>query len=347
MNARESNFELLRCLAMFMVLVIHANFISLPRPVASDLATVPMATVSRYLVESLGIVSVNVFVLISGWFRVKTDTRRVLKFVFQILFFWIGGYLACLLAKTTEPSLTGFLHCFFFTKWDWYIKAYLVLFIIAPILNTFVDHASEMQLRNVVIAFFLFQSTYSWIGGGSRFFVSSYGPLSFIGLYLLAQYVRGISGKGRRTPFDFPKYVDLLIFLASAILNTVFALILIDEDRFMLNLVYAYCSPLVILSALYLLLFFSKLEMRRNSFINWVGASSFAVYLLHSQYDIRQLFNQAVINLDSSFHGVAAAGMILLFLLFTFIVAVLLDQIRIWTWDLIDRHWQEKLCSNR
>lgn len=340
MNVRETNFELLRNMAMFMVLVIHANFVCLPRPLASDLATSPAATCFRYLVESLGIVGVVDFVLISGWFRVKTDTRRVLKFVFQVLFFWCGGYLFCILMGKAELSWNGLLYCFSFTEWEWFTKAYAVLFIIAPVMNAFVDQASERQLRNVIIAFFLFQSTFGWIGGARRFFVSGYGPLSFIGLYLLAQYVRNTQGKGRHTPFDFPRHVDLLIFFSCAILNTVFALVFINQEPF--SFAYAYCNPLVILGALYLLLFFSKLKMKTSRVINWIGASSFAVYLVHSQFDIRKIFTRKIVKLYSDYDGVCAVGLIFLFLVLTFVISIFLDQFRIWAWNRIGNQQNKK-----
>lgn len=197
MKVRESNFELLRNLSMFMVLMIHANFVSLPRPLCDALAAAPAPTTFRYFVESLGIVCVDVFVLISGWFRVNTNVKSVLKFVFQVFFFWIGGYVACLAIGKAELSFDGVLNCFAFTSWDWFVKAYVVLYIIAPILNAFVDCSSERQHRNVLIAFFLFQSTYGWLGG-ARFFMNGYGPLAFIGLYLLAQYVATSVSKGQK-----------------------------------------------------------------------------------------------------------------------------------------------------
>ena len=170
--------------------------------------------------------------------------------------------------------------------------------------------------------------------------MSGYGPLSFIGLYLLAQYVRGLSDNGRRTPFDLPRHIDLLIFFVCAFLNTAFALIFIDLDPF--SLVYAYCNPLVIVGALYLLLFFSKLKMRTNSVINWIGASSFAVYLFHSQINIREVFSRVIVKLDSCFDGVFAIGMIFLFLILVFMVAILLDQLRILAWNCVWNHWGKK-----
>lgn len=334
MKTRESNFELLRNLAMFMVLVIHANFVSLPRPLTEALAIAPASTAFRYFVESLGIVCVDVFVLISGWFRVNTSLKSVLNFIFQVLFFWIGGYVVCLLLGKAEFTFDGVLHCFAFTKWDWFIKAYLVLYIIAPILNAFVDKASEKQHRNVLVAFLLFQSTYGWLGG-ARFFMNGYGPLSFIGLYLLAQYVRRVLGKGRKTLFDFPKHVDLIVFVVSAVINTILSLAFLKAGRAMHNTIYAYINPLVIVGALYLLLFFSKLEIGYNMIINWFGVSSFAVYLLHSQVNVRKIFTSVIVKLDSGYHGVSAVGLIFLFLLFTYMVSVLVDQLRIGLWNLV------------
>lgn len=323
-----------------MVLVIHANFVSLPIPQAVELEAAPLATSFRFFVESLGIVSINVFILISGWFRVKNDPKHILSFVFRVLFFGGGGYLFCLLIGRASLSLKGILDCFAFTRWDWFIKAYAVLLIVSPILNVYLDKASTTQLRNVLIAFYLFQSTYGWIGGGQRFFVQGYGPLSFIGLYLLAQFIRRVSANGDRSIFTFRKSIDLLIVWISAIVNTVFSLVFLSAGHSFISFIFAYSSPLVVLGSLYLFLFFSKLKIRQSRIINWMGASSFAVYLLHSQVDLREFFTEVIIKLDASFHGFPAVGMILLFLFLTFIVSVSLDQIRIALWNRLLNRWK-------
>ncbi len=347
MKERESNIELLRILAMFMVLVIHANFISLPRPLSDELAATPASTIFRYFLESLGIVSIDVFVLISGWFRINTNVKRVLHFIFRILFFRIGGYVACLLLGRATLSWDGILECFAFSRWDWFIKAYGVLFIIAPVLNTFVDNASEKLHRNVVMAFLLFQFSYGWLGGASSFFVNGYGPLSFIGLYLLAQYVRRVSGIERRTPFNNSKYVDLIVFMATVILNTLLSIVYLKVGYSVNKIIYAYSSPIVVLGALSVFLFFTKLEVMQSRIVNWFGASSFAVYLLHSQVDVRRLFTKVILRLDSAFHGISEVGMILLFLIFVFVFSVLVDQLRIRMWNLIWDRWgiKEESCS--
>lgn len=110
---------------------------------------------------------------------------------------------------------------------------------------------------------------------------------------------------------------------------------MVKTDHSKYYLVYAYCNPLVIIGALYLLLFFSKLRVKSSRFVIWLGASSFAVYLLHSQVNVREVFTRSVVSLHSSFHGVSAVVMISLFLLLTYMVSVLLDQVRILLWNLV------------
>ena len=90
-KVRESNIELLRNISMFMILVIHANFVSLPRIGIEELSNNTIPSVTRFFIESLGIVAVNVFVFISGWFGIRTRLKSVLSFIYQILFFLLGG----------------------------------------------------------------------------------------------------------------------------------------------------------------------------------------------------------------------------------------------------------------
>lgn len=89
---RLSNIELARVISMFFILIIHANMVSLSRPTQSDLNQDVLSTLVRYLIESIGIISVNVFVLISGWFTVKSRKESILSFLYQVIFLW-GGFI--------------------------------------------------------------------------------------------------------------------------------------------------------------------------------------------------------------------------------------------------------------
>lgn len=332
---------------MFMILVIHANMISLLHPTTDELLLNAIPTITRYFFESFGIVGVDMFVLISGWFLINTRAKSFFSFFFQILTLWGGIFLLMLFTGNTQLSVKNVLEVFAFTKWDWFVKAYIVLMIIAPILNTYVKNSSERLQRNILIGFLVFQSTYGWLGGANRFFVNGYGPLSFVGLYLLAQYIHSTI-KQLETPhriyrlFNLNKKCDLMVFIGSITINTFLNMTGLYLGIDISNTIYAYTNPFTIIAALYLLLFFSKINIKNSRIVNMLAAGSFAVYLIHSQVDIRPLFNRAVLFIYASFNNVTCILVLFVFLVLVYIVSVAIDLPRLWMWNKLSKQFDIK-----
>lgn len=343
---RQSNIELLRILAMFMICVIHANMVSLQHPNTNELLISPIPTITRYCIESLGIVGVNIFVFISGWFTINTRKKSVFAFIFQILMLWGGSFMLFCMIGLTEFNLTNISEIFAFSSYDWFIKSYIVLLILAPVLNKYLEHSSEKLQRLIIFYFFLFTCTYGWFGGAKRFFVSGYTPLFFIGLYLLSHYVRCCyhqNSTPRMIKFlvSMDKKYDLALFFTCAIINTFLGVIgLYFNKSNAYGLVYAYTNPFTIIGALYLLLYFSKLDIQSNVFINYFAKGSFAVYLLHSEKTvIRPLFTKSVCVLYNFSSGIFCIVSIFIFLLFVYIVSVIIDRPRILLWKFISNKY--------
>ena len=78
MNNRFSNIELLRIVAMLLVVFVHANYFSLGWINIDDINNDPINSFVRIILEQICIVCVNVFVLISGWFGIKPSLKGVL-----------------------------------------------------------------------------------------------------------------------------------------------------------------------------------------------------------------------------------------------------------------------------
>ena len=83
---RESNMELLRIVAMFLILVLHSNFFTIGEPSANDIIQEPIVSTTRVLVKALSIIGVNVFVLLSGWYGIKFKFNRLLGLFFKFYF---------------------------------------------------------------------------------------------------------------------------------------------------------------------------------------------------------------------------------------------------------------------
>lgn len=328
-KTRDSNIELLRMLAMFLVLLVHADYFSLGQPTAEDIQTNLLDSSLRVFFESLSIVCVNVFVLISGWFGIRPSLKGISNFIFQSLFFLFGLYIITLLIGTSTLSLKGIAECFVVTKLNWFIKAYLLLYILSPVLNTFVENTDRIIFRNVLVAFFAFTCTYGWIGA-AKFMMGGYSTLFFIGLYLLARYIRIYQPWFSR----FKLTTDIALYIVVSVIVTALCVIPPLLTNIDFQPYWAYISPNTIVGAVFLLLAFTKFNFK-NKFVNWCGASCFAVFLLHTNPNTLWYFKELFLYLHSILSVLEFWGVTFVLLVIIFFIAILIDQIRILVWNRI------------
>lgn len=123
------------------------------------------------------------------------------------------------------------------------------MYILAPILNAFTDTISQKIFRNTLLAFYIFQSVYGWLSHGAVFLVHGYSAMSFVGLYLLARYIRVYGSKC----LNYLPHYYLVVYLAISLSLSIFSYIftLLGEDVVNALII----NPLMVLSALALLCF--------------------------------------------------------------------------------------------
>lgn len=186
---RQSNIELLRIISMLMILVVHTDFWALGGPKLADFYANPANAITRTVIQSITIVAVNVFIMISGWFGIKPRLRGLCNFLFQCAFFYIGIYLALLTIGLEPLSMKNISACLCITPVNWFIMCYFALYLLSPLMNAFLEKASKRQLEIFLVIFYIFQTIWGWPFGGADFVKSGYSPFSFIGLYILARYL--------------------------------------------------------------------------------------------------------------------------------------------------------------
>ena len=124
--------ELLRILAMLMVLVLHINIGATGRPSVEQCVTEPLNTWMRYFFQCLAEPSVNVFVLISGWFGIRFRFSRLAGLFFQCFFFGLLIWLAAIIFGFGEPmAIKNLASLGLFTTNIWFVKSYIILYILS------------------------------------------------------------------------------------------------------------------------------------------------------------------------------------------------------------------------
>lgn len=121
-----------------------------------------------------------------------------------------------------------------------------------------------------------------------------------------------------------------VIFIGSVVLMAIFVTIQTGW-RFPFSW-FNYSAPLTIAAASGLILCFSKIKMQPNKTINFVAASAFAVYLLHTSPYVFSDFFVPIIRTSNLHFGLVG---VLLAIISIYIIAIVLDQLRKWLWRFV------------
>lgn len=269
---RASNFELLRTVAMAMVLAVHLDGASVGLPAPDGIASFGAQDWWRAAVESLAIVCVNSFTLISGYFGIRARVGGAIKFLAQCAFYAVGLYTVAAVAGFVTWSWTAWLESWMvLTHTDlWYVPAYMGLYLLSPFLNAAVSSLSRKAFGWWLGAFVVFNLWCGW-WWGATFNPTGYTLVQLIMLYLIGRYVRlhtgEISVRSARA--------GLAVYLGSAAITALMSACLVPAK------VYAYNAPWVMAASVGLFLAIGGMRMGSSRFVNWLGAGAFAVYLIH------------------------------------------------------------------
>ena len=269
-SSRQSNIELLRILCMLFVVMQHFWGHALyPELQSSNDTTSPAAA---FITLGFLYIAVNTFVLISGYFRIKTTFYKFVRFTFLVIFynFISRAFLRIAYGGTIGKSLiiSTLIHCY--DSW-WFIKCYVYLMLIAPILNKAIEQFSHKQFLQTI----LFVSIADIILGYLMQMDNGYSFIHFIFLYIIGAY---ISKEGAF--FDKLKRRHyLLIYILCAVLWGVVAYITSGKKvYFMTNL--SYNNPLIVIASIAFFNLFRKTSITNNKIINKVASLAIASYLI-------------------------------------------------------------------
>ncbi len=327
---RQANIELLRLISIILIVILHADFYSLGAPDYDVLTQNSLAAISQIAIEAFAICSVNVFVFISGWFGIRPSKKSFCNLIFQMLYFTVGIYLFTTITGLTTFNIGGVKTVVFLTNNGWFIRSYILLMIVSPILNKYIDTAEKKEFKRIIIFFFVFQSIYGWLFGVAAFFDNGYSTMSFIGIYLLARYIKIYQPRFS----SLKRYYDLIIFLFSSVVLTIIAIYpAYLSNSYRVMQLFAYNNPIVIIMSVFLFLYFNKLKYN-NKFIVKLASSSFAIYLLHCNPNIMtEYFVKPIKYFYSNFNGVESFGLITAIVITYIITALILDVPRKFIWN--------------
>ena len=294
---RDANIELLRIVAMLMIITLHFNNQSKALLVLGE----PASNVQIFatVLEAIAITGVNVYVLISGYYlsSSKVKLSKVLLLILQVYFYtlliscammFVGAY-----SVKPEDKLDRALRYLFpiSSEHYWFVTAYVIMYVLAPVMNAAVNTLKRKQLKTVIIGlltWFCFIKSIVPVKFGTDRMGYDFGW--FICLYLIAAYIR---------KYNVVLFIDAkksaLVYLVSVVVIAAFSLVF-----YMINLAtgnfnyYAqvpchYNFFFALTGALGLFSVFRFMRLKENLFaeaIRIIAPYTLGVYLLHMHFEI-------------------------------------------------------------
>lgn len=330
MAERNSNIEILRIIAMIMIITLHyllnggiLDNISFGNP-NYNLA---------WSIESFCYSSVNCYILISGYFLIgkrKIKPSKVLDVIIQTVFYSVSIYLICCLIGLElfdiKTLITGYLFPITHGEY-WYATVYVISLFTVPYISIVAEQLNKDEYRRLIIEFGILLSIVPKVVFFSTDTIGLSGGYSLIWFI----YLHFIAGYIRKYNICFPTQY----LITGGLLFSILPFIIKYLQNYYIGTeywnFYSYNSIFVLGASVCFFMLAIKCKPTHNRLINIVASATFGVFLIHTQYIMRdKILWNAIIKpmqyVDSD--GIVFVEGILKNVLSIFIVCTIIELIR-------------------
>lgn len=270
---RNSGLELLRIIAIFMIICIHAFGL------VQGMQVNYLGQETTRIVNCICNMGVSCFVLISGYFGVKRDWKKIVRLEMMTIFYsfcttillaaafpeiYQGRELLELLVKSCIPVIS---------RKHWFYTCYICLLLLSPWLNEALERMTKQQLEGLLLtmlclfsicpSFFYFEIMQD---GGK-------GLINMILLYILGRYIR------KYGDFEIDKRKAVLVFAVLLAASYVSSLHLFTIGGIQHSFIKD--NSIVNIGMAVILLYLCKNVKWQFSSLNRIAAHIFGIYILN------------------------------------------------------------------
>lgn len=297
---RQANFEMLRVLAMAMIIAMHYLLKGgIAVPMSNDGSIINHLA---WFIEAFCIVAANCYVLIGGYFMVETEwkLKKLISLVAQVLFYSLLVPLVCLAIGVSDVAAWSVYEWIFAVlplQMDhyWFATSYVLLFMLVPVLTAGVKQISQKSLQITIAILLIYYCGFKSL---SPILLSTdnygYDLGWFICLFLIAAYIRlyGIS-------FLEGTKKSLLVYCVSCAgifgISALAGMVCRNAGalKYYMDMPYCYNYLLTLTGSVALFYLFKNLTVKDGALVTFVcriAPYTFGVYLLHENIAIRHLW---------------------------------------------------------
>lgn len=314
-NIRDSNFELLRLLCIFGIILMHSF------GAINSVLTGFNAGISLF-VNSLFNTGVTCFILISGYFGITFNLRKMLKLDMMVMFYSLlelGGSYILTRGITFKTVLIGVFPII--TGKYWFITCYFCLTTLTPFLNLIPEKMEKKQFQSLLALLLILFSIIPTIFYFDIMRDSGKGLVNMIMVYLIGRYIRMYLNK------NVSQKKVLLIFLLSLFLT--YGLNIVATLTMGTNILsFARdCSFFIIVSAIAIFIMFKNIKFK-SKFINILASNVLAMYVLEG--GVRAILKRYIVisNFTNEWYLFIVT---IIYVMLTMIICIIINIFRSYT----------------
>lgn len=229
------------------------------------------------MIMGFTIVGVNCFLLITGYYGLSFKWKSIIKLYLTCAFYEFIGYLIHWGISGTTLTISDLGNIIFPLSHSnlWYIRCYVMLLFVSPILNAGLQTMSKSQYQKALLLLLVVNLYFGWFWKHDNYNANGYNISQFVFVYIIGGYIR------RYFPLNAQyKRRYILLFLTGGFVWGVLQNIN-DTIHSVPHLNgWSYSNPIVIISAIGLFLYFRELKFH-SKFVNLLAPGTFAVYIFH------------------------------------------------------------------
>ena len=339
---RNTNIEILRIIAILLIVISHYSVHNVTN--VNELSF----SLNKILLQmmTLGNIGSELFMLITGYYLInssKVKLSKLLKLWLQIIFYSVGNYILFVLLNLEPFSYTIFIKSFFPITFQeyWFASVYFIIYLFHPYINTMINNLIQKDFIKLIFLSLLVFSILNLITNQLYYFNEL---IQLIIIYIIGAYY----GKYKDNYIDKNKSVKLFIISVLILSLSTIGLEYLNNsmDSRFINYLYSRNSLIVIMISISLFNIFKTKKEFSNKIINNVSSCAFGVYLLSETPVMR---NYLWKNIFNNYNYVSSSYLIihmLISVLITFMVCLIVEEIRKVTLELFYNKFISKRIDN-
>lgn len=335
MKKRNTGINLFKLFSMFMIALLHVlGMGGITGATAGTSSYYPV-----YLMQNAAFCAVNCYALVSGYLMLgkKIKPSRITELWFEVFFYSVSISAIMMIVYRDLFSARNIVYAVtpIISNQYWYMTSYFMMYLFVPMMNKFADAANKKVFTATIVVILVLTTGSLMIKQDGFRLNDGYSPIWLMIMYLVGAYMKKFNVGAK-----MKKWLALLLYVISSLCSFILCVfskkllkIMLGNDISYLS----YTSPFVVLSAIFLFIFFSKLKFGKKTekLINYITPAALGVYLIHTH---PLVFNKLMKDIAMPLvnHGTAAMifGSVAMALA-VFIICIVIDLLRIQLFKLI------------